>query len=57
LISFFGWTLSPMRVCLFTGTADAKGEETRFQGKKGFFHWELLFFQREEAQRFPLEAL
>jgi hypothetical protein len=46
-----------MRVCLFTGIADAKGEETRFQGKKGFFHWELLFFQREEAQRFPLEAL
>ncbi|MDM0105822.1 hypothetical protein QTH97_12825 [Variovorax sp. J22R24] len=53
LISFFGWTLSPMKSSVSIGIADAKGEETRFQGKKRFFHWELLFFQRGEEARFP----
>jgi hypothetical protein len=36
-----------MKNRLSTGKADAKGEETRFQGKRVLFHWELLFFQRE----------
>jgi hypothetical protein len=39
-----------MKSSVSIGIADAKGEETRFQGKNGFFHWELLFFQRREAQ-------
>jgi hypothetical protein len=33
LISFFGWTLSPMKNGVSIGIADAKGEKTRFQGK------------------------
>jgi hypothetical protein len=42
-----------MKNSVSIGISDAKGEETRFQGKKSFFHWELLFFQRGEEGDFP----
>jgi hypothetical protein len=45
-----------MRESLFISTSDAKGEEGCFQGKTRFFHWELLFFQRQAARRFLLCA-
>jgi len=39
-----------------SGIADATGEKTRFQGKNGFFHWGLLFFQSAFSGFFPLES-
>src|SRR6187200_1069407 len=46
-----------MKSAVSIGIADAKGEETRFQGKKRLFHWELLFFQRGKAGPFCSERL
>jgi hypothetical protein len=46
-----------MKTKVSTGITDAKGEKTRFQGKRAFFHWELLFFQREKALRLLWQAL
>ncbi len=45
-----------MRICIPTGTADATGEETRFQAKNRFFHSVVSFFSLGICRVFPLES-